>query len=286
MPLLSLNGAIIDAAQARIPLDDRGFRFGDGVFETISLHGGVPYQWELHMHRLSGGLQALRIRAPEADLKAELRALLAASSHPPQGRIRISITRGSGSMGYRPKPGIAPLRLIELLPVRAFSGQSIALFHSRWRKPSLDTLPVHFKLMQGVNATLSLLEAEDNGCTQALQSDGQEHLSEASSGNLFWAHDGALFTPAPQTGCLMGTTRSALLRLWPSDVHEVRELPGVLQHADGVFITNAAMGAVAVSELRPQGWKWPQSESLCATAAALLAQDKDAYAQEHSDDWR
>ena len=62
-----LNGMFLPADEARIPVTDRGFRFGDGVFETIRLEAGRLYQWPLHLSRMLAGLAALRITPPEVD---------------------------------------------------------------------------------------------------------------------------------------------------------------------------------------------------------------------------
>ncbi|MBM3618680.1 MAG: D-amino acid aminotransferase, partial [Alphaproteobacteria bacterium] len=63
-----VNGSYVSAKNAVVSVQDRGFRYGDGVFETIAVHGGVPYQWELHLARLEAGLKALEIPAPSEDL--------------------------------------------------------------------------------------------------------------------------------------------------------------------------------------------------------------------------
>ena len=71
-----INGQFMPAGQATINVADRGFRFGDGVFETIRLVEGVPYQWEAHLARLNAGLAALRITPPNADWQAAAHQLI------------------------------------------------------------------------------------------------------------------------------------------------------------------------------------------------------------------
>lgn len=56
-----INGRFLPENEAMLPVTDRGFRFGDGVFETIRIENGAPYQWALHLQRLKAGVSALRI---------------------------------------------------------------------------------------------------------------------------------------------------------------------------------------------------------------------------------
>ena len=285
MSLVSFNGRLMDAAEAHIPHDDRGFRFGDGVFETIRFEAGVPYQWQLHMNRLSAGLGALRIDLGETHwAHAETRALIR-QSELKEGLIRISVSRGSGSAGYRPLASATPLRLIELMPMRPRPQSPIRLWQSSWHKPALSALPTHHKLAQGINPTLALLEAEDHGCIEALQLSADGMLCEAASATLFWVQGQELFTPALSTGCLAGTTRAAILRLWDGPCHESICPPEVLHKADTVFLSHVGWDALPVDALLPQQWQWSHHH-LIEPLTQALATDRATYARDHANDWR
>ncbi|MBV8939250.1 MAG: aminotransferase class IV, partial [Alphaproteobacteria bacterium] len=102
--LVYLNDRFVPAGEASVSVQDRGFRFGDGVFETIALRRGEPYQWAFHMQRLEAGLAALRISfntAPLLGICTELLARNGAES----GLLRIAVSRGVGSQGYLPLSG-------------------------------------------------------------------------------------------------------------------------------------------------------------------------------------
>src|SRR4051812_49078958 len=87
--------------QACISIEERGFKFGDGVFETIRISDSIPYQWDLHLARLKEGIDALKIPADLANLYA-LSLELIRKNNVKEGLLRISVSRGIGSNGYLP----------------------------------------------------------------------------------------------------------------------------------------------------------------------------------------
>jgi branched-chain amino acid aminotransferase len=255
-----LNDRFIAAGDAMIPVADRGFRFGDGVFETIAIHHGHPYQWAWHKDRLQQGLDALRIPMPGLNWDKQLDLLLE-KNELQTGFVRIAVSRGVGSAGYLPLDGIAPTVVIETLTASPPANPAI-LRLSRHRRPSASSFPVHIKSAQGLTSTLALLEAREDGCDEALLLDAQDHLSEAASANLFWMKNGVIYTPSLSTGCVMGSTRAAIMRLSPLPVQEVEASVSNLQQAELVWLTNCRVGIWPVQQLAPQDWQWPVAHSL------------------------
>lgn len=254
-----VNGRFLLAANAVVSISDRGFRLGDGVFETIKVVGGVPFQWNVHEHRLMQGLADLRIALIETDLKSTIKKLLHKNkmSH---GFVRVAISRGVGSQGYRPAPNITPTIVMETLALPENNPKAAHCYLSKYTKPALSSLPVNSKISHGINSTLALLEAADHGCDEALLLNSQGQLCEAASGNIFWFEDGMLYTPSLDVGCLNGTTRDAIIRISP---YRVRMQAGgieALHHAHAVFLTNCNWGVLPIVSLEPQGWKWTINE--------------------------
>ena len=235
-----LNSEIVPAESASISAQDRGFRFGDGVFETIAVYDGVPYQWALHMERLAGGLAALRIDYDIRGLKPLCKALLQ-KNQTEQGFIRIAISRGVGSAGYRPT-GHSPTCLIETMPERTHDGTPCRLHVSSWRRPAATQLPIGVKLSHGIGNTLALLEAADHACEDAIMLSASGMVAETSSANLFWVKEGTLFTPSLETGCVAGTTRAAIIRLSPMPVMQVEAPVSALEHSEEIFMSNVRYG--------------------------------------------
>ena len=281
-----LNGAMVLAERAAIPVADRGWRFGDGVFETIRLEHGVPYQWDLHMARLAAGLTALRIAPPVDDWAPFVKALLRrnAATH---GYLRLSVSRGVGSRGYAPfPPGMPASWVIELLDPLDVPEKPCRLWLSATARIPIQCLPVQHKLAHGIGSTLALLEAQDHGCGEALQLTTEGFLCEAASANIFWIRGGTLFTPALDTGCLSGTTREALLRLSPVPTRAVKMGLGALDKAEAVFLSNCRLGIWPVAELQPSARKFTTHHPLLRQLSNLLKADRARYVAAHRKLWK
>ena len=270
-----LNGQFTRDDQAMIALADRGFRFGDGAFETIRLHRGVPYQWALHIARLRAGLAALQIPIREIEWGTFARQVIQ-RNRAGDGFLRISVSRGVGSRGYLPLPNIAPTWAVEYLPPSATATQPYRLWLSDIAKIPPQCLPANHKLAQGINSTLAALDAQTHICDDALQLTLDGCISETSAANIFWVKNDELFTPSLATNCLRGTTRDAMLRLSPAPVHGVQATLPALEMAESVFITNARLGVHAVASLAPMGWNFATNHPLIINLQQRLLDDYDA----------
>lgn len=268
------NGQYLNNENTSISAADRGFRFGDGVFETIAVYSGRPYQLEWHLERLNDGLAAIKI-PQTSNLKPQTLELISRNKIV-DGFARIMVSRGEGSQGYLPKPDTKPTVIVETYVRTQPIPESATLFFSSYLKPSLKSLPVNFKLAQGLNSSLARIEAQEKGCFEALQMNSEGYLCEASSANLFWVKGEQIFTPALSTGCLKGSTRAALMRL--TKIEEVSALVADLKTADEVFLTNTNWQILPVTELKPMGWKWPVGK-IAAQLHEQLKHDIASYVQ-------
>jgi len=280
-----VNGRFMRAARAALPVADRGFRFGDGVFETIRLEADMPYQWPLHMARMAAGLAALRIPMPEIDWAAYVRHMIR-KNKANDGFLRIAVSRGSGSRGYLPHPAHMPASwVMEYLPPLEIPTEPFQLWLSQIARTPLQALPVNYKLAQGVGSTLALLEANDHACQEALQLSSTGLLCETASANLFWLKDDVLYTPSLDCGCLSGTTRDAVLRLSTLPTHTVQAGLGILQHAQAVFISNARLGIWPIQRLQPMGWTFNARHPFIKKMSDLLARDRVRETQAQKTLW-
>jgi branched-subunit amino acid aminotransferase/4-amino-4-deoxychorismate lyase len=269
MPKILINSQFFEHKEALIHVEERGFRFGDGVFETIGIYGGLPYLWHYHQERLEAGLRALRITFDTHALLLQAMGLLVAN-RVKEGLLRISISRGVGSRGYLPLQSI-PTLVMETLPY-AQAPKEAMLWLSSYEKISPRALPTHCKLAQGLNSTLARMEATENNCYDALQRSMHGHIAETSSANIFWLTENVLFTPSLATGALGGTTRRRICELSLYKVEEGEYSVDALRSAEAVIITNAAVGIVAVSGLNPLGLEW-QSDALAENFIELRKRD-------------
>ena len=280
-----LNGRMVLAHRAALPVTDRGFRFGDGVFETIRLENSVPYQWDNHMNRLAAGLAALRIKSGHVDWALYARQLIR-KNKASSGFLRLAVSRGSGSRGYLPHPPAMPISwVMEYLPPLEAPNAPFTLWLSSSARVPLQSLPVNHKLAQGIGSTLALMEAQDHQCDDALQLSTNGYVCETASANLFWLKNDTLFTPSLDCGCLSGTTRDALLRLSPLPIRLVQAGLNDLREAEALFITNSRLGVWPVRTLKPLSWSFNSHHPIIKKLQELINRDRAREAMLQRDTW-
>ena len=279
-----INGRFTKAHRAAVPVADRGFRFGDGVFETIRLAGGIPYQWELHMQRLAQGMAAIGLQcAPSWD---GLVRKLIQKNDAREGFLRLAVSRGVGSRGYSPFPPDMPATyVIEYLPPVPLPTQPYRLWLSSWAKIPANCLPGKFKLAQGMNSILAIQEAQANQCDDALQLTIDGLVSEAGSANIFWLKEGVLYTPSLEAACLSGTTREAVMRLSHLPVRAEHAGLPQLQTAEAIFISNSRLGIHPIASIQPMGWQFGSKHPDFERIQHALIEDRARYSKRHRAAW-
>ena len=129
-----LNGKFVPEAQAVVSVFDRGFLYGDGLFETIRVYHGRPFRWARHVERLQNGARLLKLTVPfRLDRLAEAALRLIAENGQTESVLRITLTRGPGPRGYSPKhaPLIGFFSLIGGYPTGAVDGYQFTEFDPR-----------------------------------------------------------------------------------------------------------------------------------------------------------
>ena len=247
MNFVIINNRIVKEDQAFISVGERGFRFGDGVFETCRVVDEIIYNWETHFARLKSGLEAIKIKIDLYDLKNNCQKLIEKNSLK-NGLIRIYISRGIGSLGYLPIPNLKPLIVIETLELPKLVASPLKLFLSEITKISIKSLPVNYKLAQGLNSILARMQAVEKGFFDAVLLNENSEICETSGANIFWVKDNILYTSSEECGILLGTTRQKIIDLSPIKIVKVRAKIDELLNADEVFITNASFGVIAVDQ--------------------------------------
>lgn len=266
------NGALVPRDVPCIAVAERGFRFGDGVFATLRVRGGVCVQWGWHQAQLAAGLKAIGMAYPVETL-AEAAAALIAHNGQKEGLLRIYISRGQGSRGYLPALVSPPCVVMEVMDVPPPPAAPVVLWASSFAKIPRAALPVQYKLAQGMNPTLARMEATANGAWEALQCTIGGEVAEVSAANIFWQVGERIYTPSSALDLYAGSTRATLMERLPAGaVEEIAAPLSALQAAEAVVITNVSYGAVAVASLAPQGWHFPKSNQLAERFAALLQQ--------------
>ncbi len=209
MDLCSLNGRIVPLAEARIDPRDRGYTFGDAIYEVVKVAGGTALHLEPHLERMRAGLERVRISAP-ADLAERCRELLAATGLD-GGSLYLQITRGVAPRTRMPPLDLEPTVLIlanrhGFDPPAGRPHSAVTLADPRWLHCDVKTT----SLMATVTGKLSALDA---GADEVIFVGEDGALREGGSTNLF-VRRGDVFETHPTDGrILRGVTRGVLLRL-------------------------------------------------------------------------
>jgi len=249
-----LNGRFMPEAEAVVPISDRGFLYGDGLFETLRVSRSSPLWWSRHAARLQSGAELLRITLPwPCDELRRFALELIEKNALPECLLRIAVSRGSGVRGYSIQGANTPTLALTLHPLPT-PPASVRLVTATIRVAANDPLAA-IKSANKLAQILARTEAEERGADEALLLNLEGDVAEAASSNVFWITNGTVATPPLRNGVLGGVTRDVVLELCRKHQVRISEQPisrAELLRTDGVFLTNSATGIVPVSELDAQ----------------------------------
>ncbi len=252
-------------ARAALPVSDRGFLFGDAVYETLRAYGGCPFLLEEHLQRLRRSATALYLDLPwtDAELAARLRRLLAANRIG-EGRIRITVTRGSGDVRARPDQLGPPRLVMSAEPLAAEDEviqEGVKVEISRRVRNLPDALDPAIKSGNLLNNLLARFEMKDPDSFEVLLPNQQGELTEGSLSNLFIVDEtGRLRTPALASGLLPGITRALVLELAALEglaTAEVAIMPAELLAAREAFLTASTIEILPVAQVEERMFPAP-----------------------------
>ena len=169
MNLVFLNGELVPADAARVSLFDRGFLYGDGLFETVRIQAGQLFRWTEHLARLERGLDLLRIspRPSTETLTRQAREVIAANQCS-DGALRVTISRGPGPRGYSPAGALSPTVALSVHPGRPSPREEgLRLVSSKVRLLAEDPLAA-VKSASKLHHVLARAEADAAGADDAL----------------------------------------------------------------------------------------------------------------------
>ena len=252
-PLVLVNGQ----AAAKVPVDDRGLAYGDGLFETIAVSNGQLCLWERHCRRLLAGCRVLQISFNDcALLKKEAEQLLEQKRG--DAVVKIILTRGSQAPGYRPSPSAQTLRIVQLQQrqtVKAFYNQGIT---ACFCKQPLATNPrlAGLKHLCRLEQVLARMEWQDE-YQEGVMFDDQSNAVEGTMSNLFIICGTHLKTPLIDRCGVRGVMREWIIercRMLGIEVVETRLSKHELLEADGIFFCNAVIRAWPVRRLATRNY--------------------------------
>jgi branched-chain amino acid aminotransferase len=271
-----LDGRLVEEADARISVFDRGLLYGDGVFESMRAVSGRIFRLEAHLGRLerSAALAEIEGWPARSVLASHLRETLEANGLR-DARLRLTLTRGVGRPGDYVHASGPPTCLITAAPFSGLEphlyeeGVHLAVVGRQAVPPAV--LDAAIKTTSRLSAVLARREASRAGAFEAALLDAAGHLTEGTTSNIFLVEGGRLLTPATDGTALPGVTRAVVLEAAHAAGLPVEERPlpaALLFSADEIFLTNTSWEVLPVTRVdgRPAGGGKPGPRS-----ATLLA---------------
>ncbi|WP_347066001.1 aminotransferase class IV [Flavobacterium sp. WV_118_3] len=261
--MVNYNGAIVENSEVLIE-GNRGFLYGDAIFETLKVLDGKILFLEDHYFRLMASTRIVRMDLPmnftmeyfEEQVKTLLQSKEAAAAY----RVRFTVFRQSGGF-YLPKTNetaflVTAEPLENPMYVIANNTYEVELFKDFYvTKQLLSTLKSTNKMVQITGSIF----ADENGYDNCLLLNDEKNVVEALQSNLFMLLNGKLITPPVTDGCLNGIMRKQILALARKmegiEVLEESVSPFELQKADEIFLTNVIKGIQPVTKYRKKEYK-------------------------------
>ena len=256
---MSLLATLVDGLPAdSIPLSDRGFQYGDGVFRTLKRVGGAIPGWDEHHARLAEDAARLSIPCPASEQWLSDIAALGDGD----ATLKLILTRGSGPRGYAIPAAATPRRIVQAGPAPVYpasvrEGVSVAVCTLRL---GLQPLLAGVKHLNRLESVLARTELMATGCFEGLLLDTEERLIEATQCNLWLIRDGVAYTPLLSRCGVAGVTRDrvriALGQLGVTVCEADLSLDDAYR-ADELWLCNSLMGLARVGEMAGHAFASP-----------------------------
>ncbi len=288
---IDVDGRLGDAESASVRVLDRGFLFGEGVYETLRTYNRRPFLLDRHLARLRASAQRIALEPPldDAALTARILTTMQAVDAPGERTIRLLLTRGAGELGYDIENCPAPTVVVIVRPHREtpthVAARGIGIVRSSVMRNHPDALDPRIKSNNLLNNALAMQEALRAGAAEALMCNHRGELAECAQSNLFLVRGGAALTPPLGAGILEGVTRNFVFEVGASAGIPVREetlRPADLATADELFVTSTTREVLAVTRVDGDpvgdGRPGPVTQGLAAEFRRLARATDDARA--------
>ena len=253
--MINFNGKLIVNTDLQLSNENRAFKYGDAIFETIRVFNKKVVFFEDHYFRLMASMRMLRMKIPmEFTLEFLLEEILKTVKTLPESenyRVRLTVFRKDGGL-YTPKTN----EIDYLVETSEFNYQEkstykIDLFKDFYNYSGLlSTIKTSNRMLN----TLSAVFADENDLDNCVLLNERKGIAEATNGNIFIVKDAVIKTPALSEGCIKGVIRKKVIEILETHpdytIKETSISPFELQKADEVFLTNAMVGIQSVSHYR------------------------------------
>ena len=258
----NIDGNLTPLTQARIPVADRGFLYGDSIYEVFRTYSGVGFLYEAHWQRLGNSARLIHMEMeyrPEEFFR-EIRRTILSSGAADLGEdvyVRYAVTRGDGPVELFPTPGLQTRFVIIVKAVPewdpTFYSEGLVMAIPEVRRNSAYTLDPNIKGGNYLNNVLGVIEARELGADDCLFLNERGLVTEASNSNVFFVVDGRVVTPFQGAGNLIGLTKQTVLRICREvgiEADEAAIEPADTVGASECFVTSTTREVMPVRRLR------------------------------------
>jgi D-alanine transaminase len=249
-----LNGNFLPIAEAKISVLDRGFIFGDGVYEVIPVYSRHIFRLPEHLRRLQRSLDSIKLSNPcnEAEWTNIIHELVA-RNEPEDQYLYLHITRGVAKRDHAfPFPSVPPTVFLMSYPLNTPSAMQLQNGISAITAPDNRWLRCDIKAISLLPNVLLRQMAVDAGCAESIMIRDDEFLTEGSASNIFVVKNGVLLAPPKNNLMLPGITYDVVLELAAANdiPHRIRKvLVSELYDADELLLTSSTKEVLAVVQL-------------------------------------
>ena len=245
-----VNDELVPVTQAKVSVLDHGFTVADGVFETLLVLDGGVFARDLHLTRLAKSAAGLGIALPDTTkLNSAIDQVLSAHKAMDFGRLRVTVTSGSGPLGSD-RTNAEPTLVVSISAQDKWPDSTSALLVP-WTRNE-DSPLAGLKTTSYAENAYALEAAKSRGFSEALFCDTSKRLSEGTGSNVFLVSNGVVITPSDASGLLRGVTRDLVITWARESGIEIEERdvsPGELWDAQELFLTSSTRDVQPITQL-------------------------------------
>ena len=272
--MINFNGELLFEENMKLSSENRGFKYGDAIFETIKVSNKKVIFWEDHYFRLMASMRMLRMKIPMQFtlefLEQEILKTVALQDRASSFRVRLNVYRKDGGL-YTPKTN----QIDYLIDVKANTYQtkktySVDVFKDFYSYSGLlSTVKTNNRMIN----TLASIYAKENDLDNCVLINEKKGVVEVANANIFILKGTIIKTPALTEGCIKGIVRTKVIEIIAKNkeytLEETNISPFEIQKADEVFITNAIMGIQAITNYKKKSFTSDFSDKISISLKIL-----------------
>lgn len=272
--MINFNGELLFEENLKLSLENRGFKYGDAIFETIKVTNKKVIFWEDHYFRLMASMRMLRMKIPMQFtlefLEQEILKTVAVQDDAFSFRVRLNVYRKDGGL-YTPKTN----EIDYLIDVKANNYQTkeiylVDVFKDFYNYSGLlSTIKTNNRMVN----TLASIFAKENDLDNCVLINEKKGVVEVTNANIFVLKGNIIKTPALTEGCIKGIVRGKVIEIITKNadytLEETSISPFEIQKADEVFITNAIIGVQPVTNYKKKNFTTDFSNKIAKSLKVL-----------------